>query len=326
MAYTDSRLDEIGIFDGRNYRHREVSYAPRDLRLRRQKLYILTDRPDRVAPDFASECDGLLNDLCTLNDHQIRDGAFYIWFSRAALALPLLRRIVDCGGLFAPPPMFGKANFFQVSAKGLDSYNEAGRRLGHTPFMDWPVHAQICQAVEMTRDLLGDFVEIGVYSGSSALTALTHMRNLGVRRRCWLLDTYVGFQYAAAITSSDMIWSNTHLMTKGPEMTRITELMRETEQDVHVLSNEICKDALPKEITQIALANVDVDMYEAVLSALQKLGPLMTRRGVIIVEDPTSVPGLYGAYLALDEFSRTSIGRDFVSVRFDTQYFLIRVQ
>lgn len=324
-TFTDATYDDIGLFDGRNFRHREIGYAPRDLRLRRPYVYVITNRPDRVVPEFAAETDGVATDLRDFSDTRIGESAFYIWFSRAELALPLLRRIVDCGGLFAPPPLFGKANFFQVSLKGLDSYNEAGRRLGQVPFMGWAVHAQLCQAVEMTRDLLGDFVEIGVYSGSSALTALTHMRNIGVRRRCWLLDTYEGFQYAKASTSADMIWSNTHLMMKGPEMERIAELMRETQQQVEVVPNEICVDSLPAEIGRVAMANIDVDLYDAVLAALRKLAPLMVRRGVIVVEDPTSVPGLYGAYLALDEFLRSVTGHDFVSVRLDTQYFLIRV-
>lgn len=37
-------------------------------------------------------------------------------------------------------------------------------------------------------------------------------------------------------------------------------------------------------------------------------------------------PHGYGAYLALDEFMNSFIGRQFVAVRTTTQYFLIRVE
>ncbi len=50
----------------------------------------------------------------------------------------------------------------------------------------------------------------------------------------------------------------------------------------------------------------------------------MARRGVVIVEDPTSVPGLYGAYVAMRDFLDGPRGRDFVAVRGTSQYFLVR--
>jgi hypothetical protein len=322
----DEVKDQMMPLDGRHFVHREMSYQPEAMRQRRQFVYILTDQPQGVVREFAAETDGVIGDLRDFSDAKIAASAFYIYYSRAELALPALRRIVDCGGLFAPPPLFTKPQFHAVSAKALDSYNEAGRVLGHEPFMGPEVHAQICQAVELTKDVPGDFVEIGVFSGSSALTALTHLRNIGLKRRCWLLDTYEGFQYQAAAESADMIWANTHVMAKGPTMERISNLMRATGQEVHVVPTEICSQDLPTEITKVALANIDVDMYEAVLTALRKLAPLMAHRGIMIAEDPNSVPGLYGAYLALNEFLESGIGRDFIGVRVSTQYFLIRVR
>lgn len=319
-------MDHMEKIDGRDYRHREISYGPSHLRQLKKEVFIITDRPDMVVPEFLAETDGCYSDLRQFSDIRISESAFYIYFSRAELALPALRRIVDCGGLFAPPPLFGKPHFHAISAKALDSFNETGRALGFVPFMGLEVHAQVCQAIELTKNLHGDFVEIGVFSGSSALTALNHLRNLGLRRRCWLLDTYSGFTYPAAKNSADMIWSGTHLMDPSKTIERIKVLMENTGQDVHVVPNEICGDALPAEIKQVAVANIDVDLYEAVLAALYKLAPLMVMRGIMIVEDPTSVPGLYGAYLALTEFLQSEVGRSFIGVRTTTQYFVIRIQ
>lgn len=44
--------------DGRNYRHRELSYAPAELRKKRDLVFILTDRLDMVVPEFAAERGG----------------------------------------------------------------------------------------------------------------------------------------------------------------------------------------------------------------------------------------------------------------------------
>jgi hypothetical protein len=313
------------VFDGRNYIHREVRYSPEFLRQKRSKVYILTNIPNSVNKDFLTLCDGLVENLDAFTDEQINSAAFYVYFSRAELVLPHLRRIVSAGGLFAPPSVFSKVPFSSVSALALDSYNEAGRKLNNDPMMGLEVHTQLCQAVELTKNLPGDFVEIGVFTGSSALTSLTHMRNLGTHRRCWLLDTYEGFNYKTALESSDVIWAHTHLANKEHSINRITNLMSDTKQDVRVVSCEIVADPLPKEIQSIALANVDVDLYEAVLASLNKLAPLMVKRGIMVVEDPTSLPGLYGAYLAMNEFLDSDLGKAFIGVRATTQYFLIRV-
>ena len=320
----DRVFNDLPRIDGRAFRHREVCYDPGKLRERRKFVYILTDIPVAFIGAFIEQTDGVVESLSEFSDAHIAESAFYVYFDRAETAVPYLRRIKDCGGLFAPPPMFDKVPFQAVSARALDSYNEAGSILGHEPFMGLEVHMQLCQAVELTRHLQGDFVEIGVFSGSSALTALTHMRRLGIRRRCWLLDTYAGFNYKAAEESADVIWSGTHLMDPGRTMARIESLMSRTGQEIHVVPNEVCSDHLPDEIRAVALANIDVDMYDAVASALNKVAPLVIHRGIIVVEDPASTPGLYGAYLALNEFLESDLGGKFVGVRTTTQYFLIR--
>lgn len=316
----------IPPFDGRNYRHREISYAPIALRQKKKYVYALTDQPERVVLEFALECDGVLQSLADLSDTDISESAFYIHFSLHEKALPFLKRIVACGGLFTPPPMFGKVPFIEVSEHAVHSINNAARILGHEPFGGIELHSQICQAVELTRHLEGDFVEVGVFSGSSALTALSHMDRIGIKRQSWLLDTYSGFTYEASAGSADAIWNGTHLMDAERTMERVRLLVGQTNQQAEVVAMDICTTPLPASINKIALANIDVDMYDAVIAALVKIAPLIVRRGIIIVEDPTALPGLYGAYLALNEFLESFTGRKFMAVRTTTQYLLIRVE
>lgn len=318
-------LRQIPPFDGRAFRHREISYTPADLRRKKPLLFILTDQPERVEPGFAAECDAVLTSFEDVTDKQIAHAAFYIHFSLHENALPFLRRIVALGGLFAPPPLFDKVPFTEVSAHAVHSIGATARILGHEPFGGAELHSQICQAVELTQHLQGDFLEIGVFTGSSALTALSHMDRLGVHRKCWLMDTFAGFNYDASRKSSDAIWGGTHLVDTEALMNRIRALTGETSQAVELVPADICADPLPDTIQRIALANIDVDMYDAEIAALNKVAPLMVHRGIMIVEDATALPGLYGAYLALDEFLNSPIGRKFMAVRVTTQYFLIKV-
>lgn len=318
--------DRDFVIDPRNYKHREVSLSPVEIYKKRKFIYILTDRPSFIADDFLSTINGLINNLDNFTNNQIAESAFYIYFSTAESATPFIKRIIKCRGLFIPPPIFSKVSFSAVSLEALNTYNETGLILDNNPFGGIEVHMQICQAVELTKNVLGDFVEIGVYSGSSALTALNHMKKLKIKRKCYLLDTFSGFVYKEAEDSSDILWNETHLMEKDKTIERIESIMQNTQQNFKAISCNICTDPLPEDIKKIALANIDVDMYESTLNALYKVGPLMVKRGIIICEDPTSTPGLYGAYVAMNEFLESSMGRDFMAIRTSTQYFLIKIQ
>lgn len=288
------------IIDPRTYKHREIFLSPEEIYKKRKFIYVLTDKPSFIANGLLSTINGFVTNLDNFSDNQITESAFYIYFSTAEAALPLLKRIIKCKGLFIPPPKFSKTSFSAVSLNALNTYNETGSILDSTPLGGIEVHMQICQAIELTKNVLGDFVEIGVYSGASALTALIHMKKLNIRRKCYLLDTYSGFTYKEAEESSDIIWNGTHLMEKDKTIERINNIIRKTQQDFKAIPCNICVDSLPEYINKIALANIDVDMYESTLSALYKVGPLMVKRGIIICEDPTSTPGLYGAYVAMN--------------------------
>lgn len=72
------------------------------------------------------------------------------------------------------------------------------------------------------------------------------------------------------------------------------------------------------------MANLDVDIYEGTLRGLRILAPRMVDGGIIATEDPTSTPGLYGAYYALHEFLESEEGKDFICLRTETTYFLIK--
>lgn len=179
----------------------------------------------------------------------------------------------------------------------------------------------LIQALEATRNLDGDYVEIGVFQGRSAHCVLQYLRRVGLRRRAWLLDVYEGFTYEAAKQSSDAFWLGTHTETTEAG---VREWMAEF-PDARVVKANVITEPLPAEVRRVVVANIDVDLYEAVAAAIQRLAPLMVPGGILILEDQGHTPPLAGAWLATCEFLASPAAADFVPLHMTSgQLFLIR--
>lgn len=296
--------------------------------------YVLTDRPELQR--LAATHGPVLSDLSSLSDNDIRTGVFFIYYTYDTDALPQLKQIRDRGGIFvAPSPMMvagKKTNYcFGINR----TCHEALINTWNNPevsHLHSDVHSNICEALDVTRQLAGDYVEIGVYRGGSALTALNYLDALSEQhriqpRRCWLLDTFDGFTYEGAQTSIDPIWKNTHKL-KGPDkaLAKVNQILscNKTPYSLHV--NEICSDPLPQGLASTVVANIDVDMYEPTLAALRKIHPTVVTGGIIICEDPASTPSLYGALLAMEEFLDSPAGQCYIKIFKGAQYFLIKIK
>lgn len=179
----------------------------------------------------------------------------------------------------------------------------------------------IIQALDITRNVKGDYVEIGVYQGRSAHLALNYMKEKQICRKSYFIDIFEGFTYEAAENSADALWVNSHTDTSCES---VKKMLGEFE-DVQVLKLNVLVDKLPNAIELIAVCNIDVDMYEAVFSSLNSVGPLMSVAGIIIVEDQGHTPALAGGYFALCEFLKSETGRKFIPVHMASgQMYLIR--
>lgn len=74
----------------------------------------------------------------------------------------------------------------------------------------------LIQALEVTKDLSGCYLEVGCYRGSSAGAVL---RYLAAKRRpmeAFFLDVFEGFQYDESEKSADAVWHGSHV-TEGFE-------------------------------------------------------------------------------------------------------------
>ncbi|MBC8108702.1 MAG: hypothetical protein H7Z14_19115 [Anaerolineae bacterium] len=241
-----------------------------------------------------------------------------------------VKRLLERHGPFIPVWTFGPALYVdhnKIAHQVLENEWHSHREEGYAK---WDSGAgdfiNLCQALEITRNLAGVFLEIGCFRGSSGSVALHYMYEAGIHRDAYFFDVFEGFEYDAAKKSADAIWSGTHA-TDGIAAVE-QRLKRHEKRDaglnVFVRRHNIIEEEIPAEIDRIAVANIDVDLYEAVLAGLIKVAPRMTSGGIIVVEDPGHTPALVGARIALEEFLATKAAQAFTPVHMESgQTFLI---
>lgn len=293
-----------------------------------KKLFLVTDQAIKSTTLNDAE---VLNTTKNLSDEVVRNSVFYIYFLCDSDALPEVRRIIKCGGVLIPHLDASKTYYRFINRHALNAILETLKKGDRISHFHNTIHENICEALEITKELDGDYVEIGVYKGGSALTALNYLRDLRdsknnkVNRKAWLLDTFDGFTYDEASQSSDAIWAGTHKLFG---VTKTIDYIGETLSDVGVnfelVQANICSDTLPDCIKKVVVANIDVDMFEPTRDSLLKISPLVVEGGIILCEDPASTPALYGALLAMDDFLATPEGAKYIKIFKHGQYFLLK--
>ncbi len=289
-----------------------------------KKRYLLTD-VDVSDPVILGNCTRI-GSIDEVPDNDIAGSLFYVYFQVDSDAYPHIRKILNGGGLLVPPLGKGRTSYRFTNKNAREAIRKTWANEARLSHMEINVQENICEALEVTRHLEGDYVEIGVYKGTSAFTALNYMALAGIRKHAWLLDTFNGFDYAQARCSSDAIWKDTHQLF-GPEKTMryVSETLDVAGHPYTLVRSNVCEEALPAGIGKISVANVDVDIYEATRDALLRVAPLMVPGGIIVCEDPPCTPMLYGAYVALREFLEMPEGRRFMPLLKGSQYYLVNI-
>ena len=244
---------------------------------------------------------------------------------------PFIQCLISHGGRFIPVWNSGPARYVDqnpVARRVLEAEWTTQRRDG---FAKWDCgpgdFMNLCQALEITRHQKGVFLEIGCFRGSSGSVALHYMKEAGIYRHAYFFDVFDGFKYDAAWSSPDAIWMGSHA-TEGAAL--VAERLKRHEQaawglQVTVRRHNIIGEDFPRDFPPIAVANIDVDLYEAVLAALTKVAPRMAPGGIMVVEDPGHTPQLVGARVALDEFLAGRAASSFIPIYMESgQTFLIK--
>lgn len=304
-------LNEIG----------EISPIPEDCQ---DKLKILISNEEEIHIEGFDK----IKSIDEIEEHKIKDYIFLLFFHSDDEYLYHIDKIVKNEGKFLIHMFWHKSNYVHSSRNARLAMMDTLRRIDDISHYVETIHGNICQAIEQTKNVEGDYVEIGVFKGGSALTAFNYMKYSGILRKSYLFDTFDGFNYEESNKSSDTFWNNTHkLWGEDETMDRINSLLK-TEcpmVDFELIKSNICKDNLPDKINKIAVANIDVDILEATEAAFYKVAERVVKGGIIIAEDPTSTPGLIGALYAMEQFLKSDIGKNFMKIHVTGQYFLIKM-
>lgn len=270
-----------------------------------------------------------------IDTNLIKDCVFLLLFETDNEYLYHLDKIIKNDGKFTIFKLFDKHfeehNYMCTNNLALKTFNDVlllkNEYFSRKIFKEKEMLQTLIQCIEITKNIEGDYVEIGVLLGSSACMGLTYMQNADINRKSYFLDTYEGFNYNESQKSLDLHWNKTHKNGEAEDIIKqiTNNLSHIKNKNFQLIKNNICNDDLPKDIKKIAIANIDVDMLEAVEFALEKVAPLIVRKGIIICEDATSIPGLIGAYYAMEKFLKTELGKKFIKLYLKSQYVLIKV-
>lgn len=240
---------------------------------------------------------------------------FFLAFDSDENALATVRAIKARGARWFPIKKGVIAKYWHLHNRVRDVLRTELAEQEAAGFAKWDDDdfANLLQAIDITREVPGAFVEVGAFRGSSGSVALRYMNELGLARDCYFLDVFHGFDYEAASTSADAAWAGTHETEGRAAIAARLERHAAPERglNVTVLQSNVITDPWPDNAAPIALANIDVDLYEAVLAALEQVAPRLAPGGIAVIEDPGHTPHLIGARLALEEFMESDAGRRF---------------
>jgi hypothetical protein len=270
-----------------------------------------------------------LKSVLQLTSAEIESSVFYVYFTFDSDALPELKRIVENGGKFIPNLEWSKTFYRFVDKSCYTALVKTWSKKQRISHLNILVHENICEAISITRELSGDYLEIGVYKGGTLLTAINYLSEISqytkTPRKVVGLDTFDGFNYSQARQSNDIIWSGfSSFLSKSEAMNYVKFTLTNKLVDFEIHALNICSDQIPSSVKSISVAYIDVDMYEAFRDSLIAVHPLLQKGGIIICEDPAATPALYGAYLAMQEFLESSVGSQYIKIFKSGSYFLLK--
>ncbi len=162
---------------------------------------------------------------------------------------------------------------------------------------------------KMTVDIPGAIVECGVFKGASFVRFAAFRQLLGNPNAKKMLGFDAFGHFPETDFENDQKWREKFIADSGEEGIgddQLMEVLRHKKCDVNV---ELIKGNVVKTIPdyiakhpelKISLLNIDVDVYEPTKAVLEHFFPLVSRGGVILLDDYANV--FPGANKAVDEF------------------------
>lgn len=280
-----------------------------------EKIYLLTDLKEKI-----EICDVIdINSINTVSDKE--NAIFVLAYNQDYLGIKVINELQKQNLKYLALEQYGtpQARYYHINQVAYDVLIDEAN---NSPLLHYCPgdFENIFQAIEATKHLFGDYVEIGTFQGASARATLNYINRANLDVKCYFVDTYEGFTYKEAKNSEDIIWTNTHTDTSIQQVQKYLSAYGNFE----LIKSNIIQNELPHSIQNIRVANIDVDMYEAVKAALYKVKDRVVKNGIIIAEDYGHTPALIGAQKAVDEFLNEN-PNDFIPIYLHSgQMFLIK--
>lgn len=280
-----------------------------------EKIYLLTDSKEQI-----DICEVI--DIKSINFVENKENAIFVLaYNQDYLGLNAVRELQKYNLKYFALEQYGtpQARYYHINK---NAYNTLIEESNNHPLQHYCPgdFENIFQALEATKQLNGDYVEIGTFQGASARATLNYINRANIDIKCYFVDTYEGFTYKETQSTEDLLWTNTHTDTS---VQRVQEYLSGY-NNFELIKSNIIQNELPNNIQNIRVANIDVDMYEAVKAALYKVKDRMLRNGIVIAEDYGHTPALIGAQKAVDEFLQEN-PNDFIPIYLRSgQMFLIK--
>lgn len=171
----------------------------------------------------------------------------------------------------------------------------------------------------VNNNVSGNFVECGVYKGGSALIIARTLKSMNVTdRHIYLYDTYEGMtqprdvdrKQGTETLASEMLATtpkgngeNVWAYSSIDDVTDFVAQLDYPNENFHLIKGDVMQTLEEDLPDNISLLRLDTDWYESTKKELQKLYPLVTHGGVIIIDD---YGHWSGSKLAVNQFLEES--------------------
>jgi O-methyltransferase len=158
----------------------------------------------------------------------------------------------------------------------------------------------------------GDLVECGVGQGGNILGMMEYLKFYRVNKKVWAFDTFEGMTAPEAVdvdlhgNKASNTCDTYSCRTSIERFTQIVSACGDYKEFLSVVRGDVCetlriKENLPE---KISLLRLDTDWYKSTLIELEKLYPLLSKNGFLIVDD---YGHWRGSKKAVDEYFKNKI-------------------
>lgn len=205
----------------------------------------------------------------------------------------------------------------QFAVKGLMNYGNSDIHLLNNDFKQLERKIAFTYIAQLTRDIQGDYLEFGVYSGASFILAYRCISEIAHDKNCRFFgfDSFEGFPQI--VYESDKIegWKEGDFRCDYSSIVKnISSIIKENEfRLIKGFYETTLNDSLRKEldIKKAKIVMIDCDLYESMKKALFWVEPYLDYGSVIIFDDYYVIysrgdPKIGGAAKIFEEFLETT--------------------